>query len=185
MRDSEKTNCQTWGEHCYVGKKKTETRRESKNRQEISDRRGKHEQSGSRGRRGSENTSKVGHAVRIRRGGSLPAEQAKPCVQSGIKAAGGTGVFVRKRKSGRAQQKVWITGQKTAPKLAEGVSCSWRFQLQKEFRRRKLHEAGTGHHAGRAHSDRQGLSGQWKKLQRDGLEVQGELPAGAKMDTEI
>lgn len=25
-----------------------------------------------------------------------------------------------------------------------------------------MHEAGTGHHAGRAHSDHQGLSGQWK-----------------------
>lgn len=35
-------------------------------------------------------------------------------------------------------------------------------QLQKEFRRRELHEAGTGHHAGRTCSDRQGLSGQWK-----------------------
>ena len=41
--------------------------------------------------------------------------------KSGIKVAGGTGVFVRKRKSGRAQQKIWITGQKAAPKLAEGV----------------------------------------------------------------
>ena len=148
MRDSEKTNCQTWREHCYVGKKKTETRRESKNRQEISGRRGKHERSGHRGRRELENTSKVGHAVRGRGRGGLPAGQAGAHIQSGIKAAG------------RVQQKVWITGQKAAPKLAEGVSCSWRFQLQKEFRRRKLHEAGTGHHAGRAHSDRQGLSGQ-------------------------
>lgn len=121
MRDSEKTNCQTWREYCYVGKKKTETRRESKNRQEISGRRGKHERSGHRGRRELENTSKVGHAVRGRGRGGLPAGQAGAHIQSGIKVAGGTGVFVRKRKSGRAQQKIWITGQKAAPKLAEGV----------------------------------------------------------------
>ena len=63
-----------------------------KNRNKIHSGRGKHKRSGSRGRCGSENTSKVGHAVRIRRGGSIPAKQAKPCVQSEIKAAGGTGV---------------------------------------------------------------------------------------------
>ena len=92
-----------------------------KNRNKIHSGRGKHKRSGSRGRCGSENTSKVGHAVRIRRGGSIPAGQAGAHIQSGIKVAGGTGVFVRKRKSGRAQQKIWITGQKAAPKLAEGV----------------------------------------------------------------
>ena len=32
MRDSEKISCQTWREHCYVGKGKTETGRESKRR---------------------------------------------------------------------------------------------------------------------------------------------------------
>ena len=41
------------------------------------------------------------------------------------------------------------------------------------------------HHAGRTCSDRQGLSGQWKKLRRDGLEVQGELPAGTHMDAAV
>lgn len=37
----------------------------------------------------------------------LPGQAGAP-IQSGIKAAGGTGVFVRKRKSGRAQQKIWV-----------------------------------------------------------------------------
>lgn len=32
----------------------------------------------------------------------------KSYIQSGIKAASGTGVPVRKRKSGRAQQKIWV-----------------------------------------------------------------------------
>lgn len=72
--------------------------------------RGKHMPCGGRGRCGSENTSKVDHAVRGRGRGSLSAGQAKPYVQSGSKAAGSTGVSVRKRKSSRAQQKVWITG---------------------------------------------------------------------------
>ena len=92
-------------------KQKLETEKKVKIVKRYS-RKGKHARSGSRGRCGSENTSKVGHAVRIRRGGSIPAEQAKPCVQSGIKAAGGTGVFVRKRKSGRAQQKYGLRGRR-------------------------------------------------------------------------
>ena len=92
-----------------------------KNRNKIHSGRGKHKRSGSRGRCGSENTSKVGHAVRGRGRSGLPAGQAGAHIQSGIKVAGGTGVFVRKRKSGRAQQKVWITGQKAAPRLDQGV----------------------------------------------------------------
>lgn len=39
---------------------------------------------------------------------SLFAKQEKSYIQSGIKAASGTGVPVRKRKSGRAQQKIWV-----------------------------------------------------------------------------
>ena len=49
------------------------------------------------------------------------AGQAKPYVQPGNKAASGTGGSVRKKKSGRTQQKVWVTGQKAATRLAEGV----------------------------------------------------------------
>ena len=63
-----------------------------KNRNKIHSGRGKHKQSGSRGRCGSENTSKVGHAVRGRGRSGLPAGQAGAYIQSGIKAAGGTGV---------------------------------------------------------------------------------------------
>ena len=32
---------------------------------------------------------------------------------------------------------------------------------------------------------RQGLSGQWEELRRDGLEVQGELPAGTHLDAAV
>ena len=63
-----------------------------KNRNKIHSGRGKHKRSGSRGRCGSENTSKVGHAVRGRGRSGLPAGQAGAHIQSGIKAAGGTGV---------------------------------------------------------------------------------------------
>ena len=33
--------------------------------------------------------------------------------------------------------------------------------------------------------ERQGLAGQWKRLRRDGLEVQGELPAGTHLDAAV
>ena len=51
------------GEHYYAAKAKTGNRKEGKDRQEISGRRGKHKHSGSRGRRGSGNASRLGHAV--------------------------------------------------------------------------------------------------------------------------
>ena len=102
-------------------RKKLKPEEKVKNRNKIHSGRGKHKRSGGKGRCGSENTSKVGHAVRGRGRSGLPAGQAGAHIQSGIKAAGGTGVFVRNRKSGRAQQKVWITGQKAAPKLDKGV----------------------------------------------------------------
>ena len=44
MRDSEKEKrCQTWREHCYVGKGNTETGRESKNRNKIHSGRGRNQ----------------------------------------------------------------------------------------------------------------------------------------------
>ena len=102
------------------------------------------------------------------------------------KVKGGTGIPVRVMAVSENISKKYETAERTStPKLDKGVSCSWRFQLSQVFRRRKLHEAGTGHHAGRTCSDRQGLSGQWKKLRRDGLEVQGELPAGTHMDAAV
>ena len=51
------------GEHYYAAKAKTGNRKEGKDCQEISGRRSKHKHSGSRGRRGSGNASRLGHAV--------------------------------------------------------------------------------------------------------------------------
>lgn len=94
MKDSEKTNCQTWREHRYAVKAEIAIGRESKNSKEMSGRRGKYKRSGCRGSCKLGNNTAVGCSVRNGRGNSLSAEQAAAYVQSGIKAAGGTGVSV-------------------------------------------------------------------------------------------
>ena len=48
-----------------------------------------------------------------------------------------------------------------------------------------MKQGREGHHAGRTCSDRQGLSGQWEKLRRDGLEVQGKLSTGTRLDAAV
>ena len=52
-------------------------------------------------------------------------------------------------------------------------------------RGRKLHEAGTGNDAGGTRPNSQRMYRQWEGLRRDGLEIPGELPAGADMDASV
>ena len=52
-------------------------------------------------------------------------------------------------------------------------------------RRRKLHEAGTGNHTGRADSNCQRLYSQREKLRINGPEIPGELSTGTELDPSV
>lgn len=60
---------------------------------------------------------------------------------------------------------------------------TWRFQLCKIFKGRKLHEARTGNDAGGTYPNSQRMHRQREELRGDGLEVPGKLSADADMDT--